>query len=56
VTLKFITREIIGKRTRLNRVRWGHVLASVASPFVGLPRSRFGYFLITAEKKDLDPQ
>jgi MPBQ/MSBQ methyltransferase len=51
VTLRFITREIIGKRARLNRVRWGHVLASVASPIVGLPRSRFGYYLVTAEKK-----
>ena len=50
VTLKFIAREIIGKRARLKRVRWGHVLASVASPIVGLPRSRFGYYLVTAEK------
>lgn len=51
VTLKFIAREIVGKRARLNRVRWGHVLASVASPIVGVSRSRFGYYLVTAEKK-----
>jgi MPBQ/MSBQ methyltransferase len=50
VTLKFIVRELVVKRTQLNRVRWGHVLASVASPFVGVLRSRFGYYLVTAEK------
>lgn len=50
VTLKFIVRELVLKRARLNRVRWGHVLASVMSPVVGIARSRFGYYLVTAEK------
>ena len=46
VLLRYLRRE-----RRIGRVRWGHVLASVLAPVVGLMRRRFGYFLITARKR-----
>jgi SAM-dependent methyltransferase len=50
VTLRFLFRQLIQTRLRLTRVRWGHLLACVLSPLVGMARSRFGYYLITARK------
>ena len=51
VTLRFLLQQLFETRLRLNRVRWGHILACVLSPIVGLARSRFGYNIITAVKK-----
>ena len=48
VTLRFLVRQLFDTRLRLNRVRWGHILACVLSPVVGMARTRFGYYLITA--------
>lgn len=50
VTLRFLWDELRTERLRMGRVRWGHVLACVLSPIVGMARSRFGYFLVTAVK------
>jgi len=52
VTLRFLWDELRTERLRMSRVRWGHVLACVLSPIVGMARSRFGYFLVTARKGD----
>ncbi len=51
VTLGFLGRELLVHRRRLNRARWGHVLACVAAPLVGLGRPWFGYYLVTARKR-----
>lgn len=50
VTLKFLAGELLRRRRRLNRVRWGHLVACLISPLVGLGRPYFGYYLITAER------
>ena len=50
VTLAFLARELVKSRLSLGQVRWGHVLACVLSPIVGMARSRFGYFLVSARK------
>ena len=50
VTVKFLAVELL-KRDRMNRVRWGHVLACVAAPFIGLGRPWFGYHLVTAVRR-----
>ena len=50
VTTKFLLGELL-RRDRMNRVRWGHVLACVAAPFVGLGRPWFGYHLVTAVRR-----
>ena len=50
VTVKFLVSELV-KRDRMNRVRWGHVLACVAAPFIGLGRPWFGYHLVTAVRR-----
>lgn len=50
VTLKWLFTEVFFKKRPLNNVRWGHVIASVLSPFVGIFRGYFGYYLITARK------
>jgi SAM-dependent methyltransferase len=50
VTLKFLFTELLVRRRWLNRARWGHVLACLIAPFIGLGRSWFGYYLITARK------
>jgi cyclopropane fatty-acyl-phospholipid synthase-like methyltransferase len=50
VTARFLWHELRTERLRLGRVRWGHVRACVLSPFVGMTRSRFGYYLVSAEK------
>jgi cyclopropane fatty-acyl-phospholipid synthase-like methyltransferase len=51
VTARFLIRELFKTRLRMSRVRWGHILACVLSPLVGMSRSRFGYYLITARKR-----
>ncbi len=50
VTLRFFVKQLFETRLRLNRVRWGHILACVLSPIVGMARSRFGYYVISARK------
>lgn len=50
VTLKFLAAELLVRRRPLNRARWGHVVACLIAPFIGLGRSWFGYYLVTARK------
>jgi SAM-dependent methyltransferase len=50
VTLRFLWDELRTERLRMGRVRWGHVLACVLAPILGMARRRFGYFLVTARK------
>ncbi len=50
VTARFLWDELRTERLRMSRVRWGHVLACVLSPIVGMARWRFGYYLVTARK------
>jgi SAM-dependent methyltransferase len=50
VTGWFLLRELFRTRLRMNRVRWGHILACVLAPVVGMARTRFSYCLITARK------
>jgi ubiquinone/menaquinone biosynthesis C-methylase UbiE len=51
VTLKFLFGELLLRRKKLNSVRWGHILACVIAPLIGLGRPYFGYYLITAQKR-----
>ncbi len=51
VTARFLWRELCKTRLRMNRVRWGHIIACVLSPIVGMARTRFGYYLITARRR-----
>src|SRR5258708_30150001 len=51
VTLKFLAGELCLRRRKLNSVRWGHLLASLISPLIGLGRRYFGYYLITAQQR-----
>jgi MPBQ/MSBQ methyltransferase len=51
VTLEFLAGELLLRRKMLNRVRWGHVVASLISPLIGLGRPYFGYYLVTAQKR-----
>jgi cyclopropane fatty-acyl-phospholipid synthase-like methyltransferase len=51
VTIAFLARELLFRRQNLNKVRWGHVLACLIAPFIGLGRSYFGYYLVTARKR-----
>jgi ubiquinone/menaquinone biosynthesis C-methylase UbiE len=51
VTLRHLAKELIASRLRLGKVRWGHLLACVLSPFVGMARHRFGYYLVTARRR-----
>ena len=50
VTLRFLGTQLAATRLRLGKVRWGHLLACVLAPLVGMARHRFGYYLITARK------
>jgi len=50
VTARFLVKELFKTRLRLNRVRWGHIQACLLAPFIGMARTRFGYFLIAARK------
>jgi len=51
VTIAFLCRELLVRRRWLNRTRWGHVLACIVAPFIGLGRGWFGYYLVTARKR-----
>jgi len=51
VTLKFLAGELLLRRKKLNGVRWGHLIACLLSPFIGLGRRYFGYYLVTARKR-----
>jgi SAM-dependent methyltransferase len=51
VTLKFLAGELLLRRKRLNSVRWGHIIACLLAPFIGLGRRYFGYYLVTAQKR-----
>jgi SAM-dependent methyltransferase len=51
VTLKFLAGELVVRRTKMNAVRWGHVLACLIAPFIGVGRSWFGYYLVTARRR-----
>lgn len=51
VTLQFLAGELVMRRRGLNRVRWGHVLACLVAPFIGIGRRYFGYYLVTARKR-----
>jgi cyclopropane fatty-acyl-phospholipid synthase-like methyltransferase len=51
VTARVLARYLIRRDLHIGRVRWGHVLASVLAPVVGLMRRRFGYYLISARKR-----
>lgn len=48
VTLRFVWYSLFAK---VSRLRWGHVLASILSPLVGMARPYFRYQLIVAERK-----
>ncbi len=50
VTIRFLVSQLLQNGLRLNRVRWGHILACVLSPIVGMARHRFGYYVMTAVK------
>jgi len=50
VTARFLWRELRKTRLAMSRVRWGHIVACVLSPIVGMARTRFGYYLITARR------
>jgi cyclopropane fatty-acyl-phospholipid synthase-like methyltransferase len=51
VTITFLARELLFRRHKLNKVRWGHVLACLIAPWIGLGRAYFGYYLVTARKR-----
>ena len=51
VTARVLARYLVRRELHIGRVRWGHVLASVLAPIVGLMRRRFGYFLVSARKR-----
>lgn len=51
VTAQFLVAQLVANRLQLGRVRWGHLLACVLAPLVGMARSRFGYYLVTARKR-----
>ena len=51
VAVKFLIKELFIKRSRMTRLRWGHVFAPFLGIFVGLARKRFGYYMITATKQ-----
>ncbi len=50
VTGRFLLKELFKTGLRMSRVRWGHIRACVLAPLIGMARTRFGYYLITARK------
>ena len=50
VTIKFLAGELLLRRKKLNSVRWGHIVACLLAPWIGLGRRYFGYYLVTAQK------
>jgi SAM-dependent methyltransferase len=53
VTCRFLLRELLRSGLRLSKARWGHLLACLLAPLVGMARHRFGYYLISARKRRL---
>ncbi len=51
-TVRFLGRELRKSGLRLGRVRWGHLIACLLAPFVGMVRNRFRYCLITATRAE----
>ncbi|MEA2561390.1 MAG: hypothetical protein QOH06_2894 [Acidobacteriota bacterium] len=51
VTIKFLAGELLLRRKKLNSVRWGHIIACLLAPWIGLGRRYFGYYLVTAQKR-----
>ena len=51
VTVKFLAGELLLRRKKLNSVRWGHIIACLLAPWIGLGRRYFGYYLVTAQKR-----
>jgi MPBQ/MSBQ methyltransferase len=51
VSLAFLASELLVQRKGLSSVRWGHLLACVLAPLVGLGQRYFGYYLITAQRR-----
>ncbi|HEV7787350.1 MAG TPA: methyltransferase domain-containing protein [Thermoanaerobaculia bacterium] len=51
VTIKFLFSELLLRHKNLTGVRWGHVLACLIAPWIGLGRPYFGYYLVTAQKR-----
>lgn len=51
VTLAFLARELLVRRSTLTTTRWAHVLACLIAPWIGVGRPYFGYYLITARKR-----
>jgi len=51
VTLAFLARELLLRRSKLNQARWRHVLACLIAPWIGLGRRYFGYYLVSARKR-----
>ncbi len=54
VSAFFLWRELRRSRLRMSRVRWGHLVACLLSPLVGMARWRFGYYVISARKRKGD--
>lgn len=50
VTVRVLARYLVRRDLQIGRVRWGHVVASVLAPVVGLMRRRFGYYIVSARK------
>ena len=50
VTAKFLAGELVRERLRMSAVRWGHVLACILAPVLGMARHRFRYCLVTARR------
>lgn len=50
VTARWFLRELKTTRLRMSRACWGHILACLLAPAVGMARSRFGYYLVTARR------
>lgn len=56
VTARFLARQLVESRLRLTRARWGHLVACVLSPVVGMARRRFAYCLVSATRDEERPR
>lgn len=54
VTLAFLFRRLLAERLKLSRLRWGHLLACVLSPVLGMARHRFAYFIVSAKRRSTE--
>lgn len=54
VTAKFLAGELVRERLRMSGVRWGHVLACVLAPLLGMARHRFRYCIVSARRAGPD--